>query len=184
MAPDSQPWTVLFGRLIFCSPARILSLSVTAGAAKAWQCARRGLGSNVIVTEIDPVKAIEAVMDGFRVMPMSEACRIGDFFVTVTGNRHVIDKEHFTTMKDGAIVANSGHFDLELNLDALREMSSEVANRRPFGRRIYRHQRQKRDCSSVEGRLINLAAAEGTSGERDGYEFCESSSLCRIPGQK
>jgi adenosylhomocysteinase len=92
----------------------------------------RGLGANVIVTEIDPIKAIEAVMDGFRVLPMKEACQIGDFFVTVTGNRHVIDKEHFETMKDGAIVANSGHFDLELNLDALREMSNEIAVRRPF----------------------------------------------------
>ncbi|MDQ3798120.1 MAG: adenosylhomocysteinase, partial [Acidobacteriota bacterium] len=73
----------------------------------------RGLGANVIVTEIDPIKAIEAVMDGFRVLPMKEAAKIGDFFVTVTGNRHVIDREHFEAMKDGAIVCNSGHFDLE-----------------------------------------------------------------------
>nr|MBP9109865.1 adenosylhomocysteinase [Pyrinomonadaceae bacterium] len=82
----------------------------------------RGMGSNVIVCEIDPIKAIEAVMDGFRVMPMKEACKLGDFFVTVTGNRHVIDREHFEQMRDGAIVCNSGHFDLELNLDALRDM--------------------------------------------------------------
>jgi adenosylhomocysteinase len=120
----------------------------------------RGLGSNVIVTEIDPIKAIEAVMDGFRVMPMSEAAKIGDFFVTVTGNRHVIDKEHFETMKDGAIVCNSGHFDLELNLEALREMSSEVNKRRPFVEEY-----SMADGKSVivlgEGRLINLAAAEG-----------------------
>jgi adenosylhomocysteinase len=120
----------------------------------------RGLGANVIITEIDPIKAIEAVMDGFRVMPMSEAAKIGDFFVTVTGNRHVIDKEHFEVMKDGAIVCNSGHFDLELNLEALREMSSEVSKRRPFVEEY-----SKNDGKSVivlgEGRLINLAAAEG-----------------------
>ncbi len=120
----------------------------------------RGLGANVIVTEIDPIKAIEAVMDGFRVMPMGEAAKIGDFFVTVTGNRHVIDKEHFETMKDGAIVCNSGHFDLELNLEALKEMSSEVNARRPFVEEY-----SKKDGKSVivlgEGRLINLAAAEG-----------------------
>ncbi len=120
----------------------------------------RGLGANVIVTEIDPIKAIEAVMDGFRVLPMKEACQIGDFFVTVTGNRHVIDKEHFETMKDGAIVANSGHFDLELNLDALREMSNEIAVRRPFVEE-YIGKNGKSVIVLGEGRLINLAAAEG-----------------------
>ena len=120
----------------------------------------RGLGANVIVSEIDPIKAIEAVMDGFRVMPMSEACQIGDFFVTVTGNRHVIDKHHFETMKDGAIVCNSGHFDLELNLEALREMSSEVATRRPFVEE-YIGTNGKSVIVLGEGRLINLAAAEG-----------------------
>ncbi len=120
----------------------------------------RGLGANVIVTEIDPIKAIEAVMDGFRVLPMGEAAKIGDFFVTVTGNRHVIDKEHFEAMKDGAIVANSGHFDLELNLEALREISTEVANRRPFVEE-YIGKNGKAVIVLGEGRLINLAAAEG-----------------------
>ncbi len=120
----------------------------------------RGMGANVIVTEIDPIRAIEAVMDGFRVMPMNEAAKIGDFFVTVTGNRHVIDKEHFEIMKDGAIVANSGHFDLELNLEALREMSSEVATRRPFVEE-YIGTNNKSVIVLGEGRLINLAAAEG-----------------------
>lgn len=120
----------------------------------------RGLGANVIVTEVDPIKAIEAVMDGFRVLPMGEAAKIGDFFVTVTGNRHVIDKEHFEAMKDGAIVCNSGHFDLELNLEALREMSSEVANRRPFVEE-YIGKNGKSVIVLGEGRLINLAAAEG-----------------------
>jgi adenosylhomocysteinase len=120
----------------------------------------RGMGANVIVTEIDPIKAIEAVMDGFRVLPMTEAAKIGDFFVTVTGNRHVIDKEHFEAMKDGAIVANSGHFDLELNLEALREMSTEVINRRPFVEE-YIGTNDKTVIVLGEGRLINLAAAEG-----------------------
>ncbi|MGI8467129.1 MAG: adenosylhomocysteinase [Pyrinomonadaceae bacterium] len=120
----------------------------------------RGLGANVIITEIDPIKAIEGVMDGFRVMPMSEAAKIGDFFVTVTGNRHVIDKEHFESMKDGAIVANSGHFDLELNLEALREMSDSVEKRRPFVEE-YRGKNGKSVMVLGEGRLINLAAAEG-----------------------
>ena len=120
----------------------------------------RGMGANVIVTEIDPVKAIEAVMDGFRVLPIKEAAQVGDFFVTVTGNRHVIDKEHFEVMKDGAIVANSGHFDLELNLEALREMSSEVAARRPFVEE-YIGTNGKSVIVLGEGRLINLAAAEG-----------------------
>lgn len=120
----------------------------------------RGLGANVIVTEVDPIKAIEAVMDGFRVLPMSEAAKIGDFFVTVTGNRHVIDKEHFEAMKDGAIVCNSGHFDLELNLESLREMSTEVANRRPFVEE-YIGKNGKSVIVLGEGRLINLAAAEG-----------------------
>src|SRR5213593_1384586 len=92
----------------------------------------RGMGANVVVTEIDPIKAVEAVMDGFRVMPIASASAIGDIFVTVTGNRHVIDGEHFATMKDGAIVCNSGHFDLELNLVALREMASDPVTMRPF----------------------------------------------------
>lgn len=121
----------------------------------------RGLGANVVVTEVDPIKAIEAVMDGFRVMPMKEAAKIGDFFITVTGNRHVIDKEHFEAMKDGAIVCNSGHFDLELNLDALREMSQAPVTRRPFVEEYRSLDGSKSIIVLGEGRLINLAAAEG-----------------------
>ena len=120
----------------------------------------RGMGANVIVTEIDPIKAIEAVMDGFRVLPMNEACKHGDFFITVTGNRHVIDKQHFEAMKDGAIVANSGHFDLELNLTALREMSTSIEKRRPFVEE-YVGKNGKSVIVLGEGRLVNLAAAEG-----------------------
>jgi adenosylhomocysteinase len=121
----------------------------------------RGMGANVIVTEIDPIKAVEAVMDGFRVMPIAAAASIGDIFVTVTGNRHVIDRDHFASMKDGAIVCNSGHFDLELNLVALRELSSvEPDQVRPFVQE-YKLSNNHRVYVLGEGRLINLAAAEG-----------------------
>jgi adenosylhomocysteinase len=121
----------------------------------------RGMGANVVVCEIDPIKAIEAVMDGMRVLPIAKAAEIGDFFVTVTGNRHVIDGPHFEAMKDGAIVCNSGHFDLELNLDALREMSAEAVKRRPFVEEYIKKDGGKSVIVLGEGRLINLAAAEG-----------------------
>src|SRR5947208_1689838 len=120
----------------------------------------RGMGANVIVTEVDPIKAVEAVMDGFRVMPISAAAPLGDIFITVTGNRHVIDGDHFKNMKDGAIVCNSGHFDLELNLVALRELSSEPTDVRPFVQE-YKKKDGRRIMVLGEGRLINLAAAEG-----------------------
>lgn len=121
----------------------------------------RGMGANVIVTEIDPIKAVEAVMDGFRVMPMAEASAYGDIFVTVTGNRHVIDGQHFELMKDGAIVCNSGHFDLELNLVALREMSEQPVHLRPFVEEYKVKGNGHNIIVLGEGRLINLAAAEG-----------------------
>jgi adenosylhomocysteinase len=121
----------------------------------------RGMGANVIVAEIDPIKAVEAVMDGFRVMPMMEAAPLGDIFVTVTGNRHVIDGQHFDLMKDGAIVCNSGHFDLELNLVALREMAGEATTLRPFVEEYKIKRTARRVIVLGEGRLINLAAAEG-----------------------
>ena len=121
----------------------------------------RGMGANVIVTEIDPIKAVEAVMDGFRVMPIADAAAVGDIFVTVTGNRHVIDGEHFARMKDSAIVCNSGHFDLELNLVALREMASEPLTMRPFVEEYKIKANGRRIIVLGEGRLINLAAAEG-----------------------
>jgi adenosylhomocysteinase len=120
----------------------------------------RGMGANVVVTEVDPIKAIEAVMDGFRVMPIASAAAVGDIFVTVTGNRHVIDRDHFLAMKDSAIVCNSGHFDLELNLVALREMSEPPVEVRPFVEE-YKTTSGKRIIVLGEGRLINLAAAEG-----------------------
>ncbi|MBD2199399.1 MULTISPECIES: adenosylhomocysteinase [Calothrix] len=120
----------------------------------------RGLGANVIVTEIDPIKAIEAVMDGFRVLPMAEAAPQGDLFITVTGNKHVIRGEHFDVMKDGAIVCNSGHFDIELDLKYLASKATEVKQVRPFTEE-YRLPSGKSVIVLGEGRLINLAAAEG-----------------------
>ena len=121
----------------------------------------RGMGANVIVTEVDAIKAVEAVMDGFRVMPIAEAASLGHIFITVTGNRHVIDGEHFAQMRDGAIVCNSGHFDLELNLVALRDMSEEVLSVRPFVEEYKLKSNGNRVMVLGEGRLINLAAAEG-----------------------
>ncbi len=121
----------------------------------------RGMGANIVVTEIDPIKAVEAVMDGFRVMPISEAAAIGDIFVTVTGNRHVIDEQHFARMKDGAIVCNSGHFDLELNLVALKQLSEPALTLRPFVEEYKITKTGHRVIVLGEGRLINLAAAEG-----------------------
>jgi adenosylhomocysteinase len=121
----------------------------------------RGMGANVVITEIDPIKAVEAVMDGFRVMPIAQAAALGDIFVTVTGNRHVIDEQHFSSMKDGAIVCNSGHFDLELNLVALREMSEQPQTLRPFVEEYKVSKTGNRIIVLGEGRLINLAAAEG-----------------------
>jgi len=120
----------------------------------------QGMGSRVIVTEVDPIAALEAVMDGFEVMPLIEAAPIGDVFITLTGNTDVIDRQHFAAMKDGAIMANSGHFDVEIRLQALREMATQVTEVRPLveehlmpdGRKLY---------LLAQGRLVNLAAAEG-----------------------
>jgi adenosylhomocysteinase len=119
------------------------------------------MGANIVVTEVNPIKAVEAVMDGFRVLPIAAASSLGDIFITVTGNRHVIDEQHFELMKDGAIVCNSGHFDLELNLDALRQMSAPPVNLRPFVEEYTLNERKNRVIVLGEGRLINLAAAEG-----------------------
>jgi adenosylhomocysteinase len=120
----------------------------------------RAMGANVIVTEVDPLKALEAVMDGFRVMPMSEAASIGNFFVTVTGNIHVIRREHFLKMKDGAIVCNSGHFNVELDLESLASITKERRRVREFVEE-YTLTDGRRINVLAEGRLVNLAAAEG-----------------------
>lgn len=120
----------------------------------------KGLGAHVIVTEIEPIRALEAIMDGYQVMPLLEAAKLGDILITVSGDMNVIDKAHFIAMKDGAIVANSGHFNVEINIPALEELAKEKRRLRPFvdeytladGRHIF---------LLAEGRLINLAAAEG-----------------------
>jgi adenosylhomocysteinase len=120
----------------------------------------RGMGANVVITEVDPLPALEAVMDGFRVLEMHEAAKIGDIFVTVTGDLNVIDRAHFEVMKDGAIVANSGHFNVEINIPALENMSTEKRLVRPFVDQ-YVLEDGRRINLLGEGRLINLAAAEG-----------------------
>jgi adenosylhomocysteinase len=120
----------------------------------------QGLGASVIVTEVDPLRALEAVMDGFRVMPVAEAAQIGDFFCTVTGDINVIRREHFQTMKSGAIVANSGHFNVELDLDGLDKISKKRRMVREFVEE-YTLKNGKRVYVLGDGRLINLASAEG-----------------------
>ena len=128
---------------------------------KGFAMRMKGMGANVIVTEVEPIKAIEAAMDGFMVMPMMEAAKIGDLFVTITGDIHVLRKEHFELMKNGAIIANSGHFNVEINIDDLEALAKEknldVRNNvdeyiMQDGRKLY---------LLAQGRLINLAAAEG-----------------------
>jgi len=131
----------------------------------------RGLGANVIVTEVNPTRAIEAVMDGYRVMTLEEAAPIADVVVTVTGNYHVVDRQHITRFKDGVILANSGHFNDEINIDAL---GGDVQTMRPFvqqyalgnGRRVY---------LLAEGRLVNLSAAEGHPASVMDMSFADQS---------
>jgi len=120
----------------------------------------RGLGANVVVTEVDELAALEAVMDGFRVMPIAQAAKLGDFFCTVTGNLHVIRKEHFKVMKDGAIISNSGHFNVELDLEGLAEIAKGKRKIREYVEE-YTLADGKRVNVLGDGRLINLAAAEG-----------------------
>ncbi len=144
---------------------RLLAGSVFVVSGYGW-CGRgvamraKGMGADVIVTEVDPVRALEATMDGFRVMPMAAASCVGDFFCTLTGDLQVIRKEHFLRMKDGAIVSNAGHFNVELDMEGLEDVCREKREIRPFvheyllpdGRKVY---------VLAEGRLVNLAAAEG-----------------------
>ena len=137
----------------------------------------RGLGGNVIITEIDPIRAIEAVMDGFRVLPMAEAATQGDIFITVTGNKHVIRAEHFEVMKDGAIVCNSGHFDIEIDLKSLGAKAKEVKEVRNFTQE-YQMPNGKAVVVLGEGRLINLAAAEGHPSAVMDMSFANQALAC------
>jgi adenosylhomocysteinase len=137
----------------------------------------RGLGSNVIVTEINAVRAIEAAMDGFLVMPMDEAAPLGDIFVTVTGNKHVIRAEHFGMMKDGAMVCNSGHFDIEIDLKSLKTQATDVKVVRNFTEQ-YTLPSGKSVVVLGEGRLINLAAAEGHPSAVMDMSFANQALAC------
>jgi adenosylhomocysteinase len=136
----------------------------------------KGMGADVVVTEVDPTRALQAAMDGYRVLPGTEAARQGDIFVTVTGNKHVLRSEHFELMSDGAILANAGHFDIEIDLDALRSMASGVQRVREQvdeyavgERRIY---------VLAEGRLVNLAAAEGHPAAVMDMSFANQALCC------
>lgn len=120
----------------------------------------RGLGANVVVTEVDPLKALEAAMEGYRVMPIAEAAKIGDIFLTLTGDKHVVDLKHLLTMKDGAFVCNAGHFDVEVNVGDLRKETVEIKKIRP-SLEEYKLKNGKSIYVLAEGRLVNLIAAEG-----------------------
>ena len=176
MREPSEPLTMT------TSPARLIAGSKFVIAGYGW-CGRglalraRGMGAEVIITEIDPTKAIEAVMDGYRVMSMMEAAKLGDIFVTVTGNKNVIGRDHFEHMKTGAVVANSGHFNVEIDIPALEKMASSKRPTREFvdeyamkdGRKIY---------LLGEGRLINLAAAEGHPASVMDMSFANQALSC------
>jgi len=144
---------------------RLLAGSVFVVCGYGW-CGRglamraKGMGAKVVVTEVNPLRALEATMDGYQVMPLGEAAKIGDFFVTVTGDMNVIRKEHFLLMKDGAILANSGHFDVEIEKNALQKMAKSIRRIREFVDE-YILENNRRIYLLGEGRLINLAAAEG-----------------------
>ena len=137
----------------------------------------RGLGANVVITEVDPLKALEAVMDGYTVMPIKDASRIGDVFVTLTGDIHVLRPEHFKAMKDGAIVCNSGHFDVEIDIPGLKKLSKKIRKVRDF---VDEHTLKdgKRINLLGEGRLINLASAEGHPASVMDMSFANQALAC------
>jgi len=135
----------------------------------------KGMGSNVIVTEVDPFRALQASLDGFRVMPIKKAAKIGDIFITVTGNKNVIDINHIKMMKDGAVLANSGHFDAEININELKK-SAKPRRVRPFLDEYKIGNKRIFICG--EGRLVNLAAAEGHPSEVMSTSFCGQALAC------
>ena len=139
----------------------------------------QGMDANVIVTEVDPFRALQAVMDGFRVMPIKEAAKIGDIFVTVTGNKNVIDIEHMELMKDGAILANSGHFDAEININELKKVAKKERKIRPFMDE-FTLENEKKVFILGEARLINLAAGEGHPSAIMAMSFCNQAFACEF----
>jgi adenosylhomocysteinase len=145
-------------------PGKTLVVSGYGWCGKGVSMRARGMGANVIVTEIDPVRALEAIMDGFRVMPVKEAAKIGDIFVTTTGNKHVVDGSVINALKNGAIVANSGHFDNEIDVKYLDKQAKNWVEIRPNVREY--HLKDGRTIYLLaEGRLVNLSAAEGHPSE-------------------
>ncbi|MCG6892941.1 MAG: adenosylhomocysteinase [Desulfobacteraceae bacterium] len=136
----------------------------------------RGMGANVIVTEVEPVRALQAQMDGFRVMPMASAAPKGDIFITVTGNKHIIRMEHIRVMKEGAILANSGHFDIEIDVAGMTEAAESVRTVRPSLQEFRVEGKTRYLCG--EGRLVNLAAAEGHPSEVMSTSFCGQALAC------
>jgi adenosylhomocysteinase len=161
---------------------RLLSGSVFVVSGYGW-CGKgvamraRGMGANVIITEVDPLRAIEAVMDGFRVMAMPKAAKIGDIFVTLTGDIHVLRREHFEAMKDGAIVCNSGHFDVEIDIPALEKMARKKNRMRDFVDEYVLRDGRRINLLS-EGRLVNLAAAEGHPANVMDMSFANQALAC------
>jgi len=143
----------------------------------------RGMGANVIVTEVDTIKAIEAIMDGFSVMPMHEAAKIGDSFVTLTGNISVLRPEHFSAMKDGAVISNSGHFNVEIDIEGLKKMSKSVRMVRPLVEE-FTLKSGKKIVLLGEGRLINLACAEGHPAMVMDMSFANQALSCEYIVQK
>ncbi|MFH1768614.1 MAG: adenosylhomocysteinase, partial [Candidatus Omnitrophota bacterium] len=137
----------------------------------------RGLGANVIICEVDPFKALEAIMDGFRVMPMRDAAKIGDIFITVTGDINVITKEHFLLMKDKVLVANSGHFDVEIDIKSLEKMAVKKKEVKPL---VFEYSVKNKKSIYIlgEGRLVNLACAEGHPAEVMDLSFANQALSC------
>jgi adenosylhomocysteinase len=135
----------------------------------------KGMGSNVIITEVDSFRALQAALDGFRVMPIKEAAKIGDIFITVTGNKNVIDIGHMKLMKDGVILANSGHFDAEISINQLKK-TAKSRKVRPFLDEFKLNGKKLYICG--EGRLVNLAAAEGHPSEVMSTSFCGQALAC------
>ena len=143
----------------------------------------RGLGGRIIVVEVDPIKALEAVMDGYEVLPIGEAAKIGDIFITLTGNKSVIRKEHFQVMKDGAIICNSGHFNVELDIPGLASLATSTRDVRPFVQE-YRLGDGRALFLLGEGRLINLAAAEGHPPAVMDMSFANQALACEFIAKK
>ncbi|MBU2561461.1 MAG: adenosylhomocysteinase, partial [Nanoarchaeota archaeon] len=136
----------------------------------------KGMGAEVIVTEVHPVRALKAKMDGFRVMPIDEASKLGDIFITVTGGKHALAREHFVLMRDGAILANSGHFDIEVDVAGLHKMAKKVTRVRECLEEFDLGKKKLYLCG--EGRLVNLACAEGHPSEVMSTSFCGQALAC------